>query len=280
MTGPSLTWRGKLGWIGFFLVGIVLFLSSFFLVAPLGVVTMFVVGVLVFAQVAFTAGLIHYPYRNFRGPGPNVRSLDAPEQGEYEQLCADSEAAVRGVWVTDDLRHAYGFAQLLGVIPGNRHLFVDVAFFDLYTPDERRAVVVRESRLATSYYFYFAQTLPVLVVLVYYGIELLAVGSIVISRWPFVPELLALLVLVGGLWTTRRKVYRADEFAAEQTSPEGVVNALATFADENRDSDAEWIYIKLVSLFWTRPSPDKRIDWIRKRFDVEESTVEEYTAEE
>lgn len=274
MTGPSLTWRGKLGWIGFFLVGVVLFLSSVFLTAPLGVVTMIVVGVLVLAQVGFTAGLIHYPYRNFRGPGPNVRSLDAPERSEYVQSCADSGTAVRGVWVTDDLRHAYGFAQVLGMIPGNRHLFVDAAFFDLYTPDERRAVVVREARLATSYYFYFAQTLPVLVVLVYYGIESLAVGSDAISRWPFVPELLAILVLFGSLWATRRKVYHADEFAAEQTSVDAVVSALETFADEKRASDVERAVIKLRSLFWTRPSPEKRIARLRDRFDAEESTTE------
>lgn len=273
-TSPSLTWRGKLGWLVFFVVAIVLIPLSAFVTAPLGLGAMFVVALLVLAQVGFTAGLVYYPYRSFRGPGPNVRAVDEPTRTEYAGLCTDLDAPVRGVWVTDDLRHAYGFAQVFGVIPGNRHLFVDAEFFDLYAPEERRAVIARETELATSYYFYFAQTMPVLVGLFYFVVEALTVDSWVASRWPFVPMGLAALLLIGGVWTLRRKIYRADRFAAEQTSPETVVSALATFADEKRDSNAEWAYVKLASWFWTRPSPEKRIERLRDRFDAESTTEE------
>lgn len=273
MTRPSLTWRGKLGWIGFFLLGFVLFLSSFFVTGPLGVVTMIVVAVLVLAQVAFTAGLVYYPYRNFRGPGPNVRAVDEPERSEYAQLCADSGAAVRDVWVTDDLRHAYGFAQVLGVIPGNRHLFLDAGFFDLYTPDERRAVVIRESHLASSYYFYFEQTLAILAALAYFGIELLIVDTSVGSRWPFVPELLGLLALVGGVLYVRRSVYAADRSAAEQTNAETVSSGLQKLSAKKAESKRETVRMKLFSLLWTRPSPEKRIEHLQNYFGVEGFTT-------
>ena len=262
---PSLTWRGKLGWLVVLVVAILLLFSSFFVTASLGIVTMLVVGFLVVAQVAFTAGLIYYPYRGFRSPGPNIRAVEESARREFVRLCADYQSPVRGAWVTDELRHAYGFAQVFGLMPGNRHLFLDTTFFDLYTPDERRAVIARETKLATSYYFFFAQTLALLVVLIYFGIKALTIDSWVVSRWPFVPELLALLLLTGGVWMTRQKVYRADEFAAEQTSVETVVSVLEKFASEKRESDSESAKIALLSAVWTRPSPEKRIDRLHER---------------
>lgn len=258
-----------------FLAALVLVPASLFLTAPLGVVSILAVALLIIAQIGAIAGLIYYPYRDFAGPGPNVRAVEEPLRTEFEALCAEWGTAVRGAWVSDELQHAYDYGQVFGLVPRNRHLFFDTVFFDLYTPDEQRAVVARESKLASNYYEFFEKTLPFLVALAYFGIEALAVDTAVGSRWPFVPELCALVLVVGGVWTTRRKVYRADQFAAERTSPEAIVSALETFADEKRGSDAEWAYIKFVSLFWTRPSPEKRVDRIRKRFDVEEGTAEE-----
>ena len=265
MTSPSLTWRGRLGQLVLFGVAVVLFFLSL-LVEPLGF-TRIIVGFLLVGLVSIVMGLTHYPYRSFRSPGPNIRAAEEPARTEYARSCADYGSSVRDVWVTDDLRHAYGFAQVLGLIPGNRHLFVDTAFFDLYTPDERDSIIARETKLATSYYFFFVQTLPILVVLCYFGIEVLTRNLWIVSRWPFVPEVLALLLLIGGVWMTRRKVYRADEFAAEQTSVETVVSVLQKFADEKRNSDTEKAKIKLLSLLWTRPSPEKRIEHLRNHFD-------------
>lgn len=272
---PSLTWRGKLGWVGLFLVALVLVPASLFLTAPLGVVSILAVAILIIAQVGAIAGLIYYPYRDFAGPGPNVRAVEEPRRTEFEALCAELGTTIRGAWVSDDLRDAYDYAQVFGFVPRNRHLFFDTTFFDIYAPDEQRAVVARESELASSYYELFEKTLPFLAALAYFGIEALAVDTVVGSRWPFLPELCALLLGIGGIRYARRQVYRADEFAAERTSPEAVVSALATFADEKRDSDVESIYIELVSRLWTRPSPEKRVDRIRKRFGVEEGTAEE-----
>jgi hypothetical protein len=242
--------------------------ASLFISAPLGIVPVFFFAFLILAQLGGVAGLIHYPHRGFLGPGPNIRSAKEPKRTEYEQLCADHEAPVRGVWITDDLRDAHGFAQVFGLVPGNRHLFLDAEFFDLYGTAERRAVVVQEATLADRYYDFFEKAYVILATIIYYGIERLLVDTSVGARWPFIPEVLGMVLAVAGVQYARRSVYAADRSAAEHTDPETVSSALEKLAAKKAESRRETLEMKFFSLFWTRPSPNKRIERLRERFDL------------
>jgi hypothetical protein len=243
--------------------------ASLFISIPLpGILPVFVLALLVILQCGFVGALIYYPYRSSAGPGPNVRSAEEPERTEYEQLCADHEAPVRGVWITDDLRDAHGFAQVFGLVPGNRQLFLDAEFFDLYGTAERRAVVVQEATLADRYYDFFEKAYVILATLIHFVIARLLVDTSVGARWPFIPEVLGMVLAVAGVQYARRSVYAADRSAAEHTDPETVSSALEKLAAKKAESRRETLEMKFFSLFWTRPSPNKRIERLRERFDL------------
>jgi Zn-dependent protease with chaperone function len=267
MTSPSLSWRGKLASAVLSVSGIQLSIFSVYLTRPFGFE--FIVGVLVLTLLLFgtVGGLLYYPYRDI--VGTNVQSADEPIQGEYTGLCAAYETSVRGVWTADQLQDTYGFADIDGVIPRNRYLFLDTTFFNLYSSAEQRAVVARECKLADNYYLVFAKTLVYLALESY--VITVIVGktfglSIVINR-PLVPEIVFVFVLLVGIRLTRRKVYEADEFAAKQTSVETVITTLEKFDQESQEDDDRWALIYLLSLLWTRPSPEKRIEHLQKQID-------------
>lgn len=277
MTTPSLSLRGKIGVLGFLAAGLVAVVLSPSFTTPFGTLTQFFVVVVLLVQSGITTGLLLRPYTRF--VGENVRRTDEPEATDYAQLCAEVGTPVEGVWTLDEFRESYGFAAVNGLVPGNRHLFLETTFFDAYAPEERTAVVVREAALARGYYQLFGKTVLYLAFIAYYAVVLVVLyasgASNPFSGWPLVPELLLALLFVGGVRYARRLVYRADRVAAERTDAETVISALKTFAEEKEESDRETVKVKLFSLLWTRPSPKKRIASLREHFDVEESPTRE-----
>lgn len=267
MVTPSLSWRDKLRVIGLLVLSLGVVYYSPSLTGPLGTYRSLFVVVLLVMQAGITIGLIVKPYTRF--VGENVRLTDEPERTDYARRCREWETPLQGVWTVDDLRNNYEFAEIYGLVPGNRHLFVETTFFDVYSPEERTAVVAAAAALADSYYELFAKTLIYLVFLAYYAVVLVVVyatgNPAPFQSWSFVPILVLAVTLVLGILFARRLVYGADRFAAEQTDEETVVAALRKFADEKGESEAESTRIRLLSLLWTRPSPSKRIDRLRER---------------
>jgi Zn-dependent protease with chaperone function len=267
MVAPSLSWREKFGVSGLLvlLLGVVYYLPL--ITEPLGTYRTLFVVVLFLMQVGITVGSLLRPYTRF--VGENVRLTEEPERTDYARCCREWGTPLRGVWTVDDLQNNYEFAEIYGLVPGNRHLFVETTFFELYSPEERTAVVATAAALADSYYELFAKTLVYLVFLVYYAAVLVviyATGSrSLFQGWSFVPALLLVGGLVLAILWGRHLVYEADRFAAEQTDVETVVAALRKFAGEKGESDAESTRIRLLSLLWTRPSPSKRIERLRER---------------
>lgn len=260
MTSPAITRRQKVGkWL---LYGstVALFLWTL-LLEPLGY-TRFIVGVLFALLVGVIARLLFYPYSDSWDAGDR-QSVQEPRRGEYERLAARYGVTLRGTWVSEGFSRIYGFAQVYGLIPNNQHLLLRETFFDLYTPEERRAIIARESKLATSHYNLYATTLPIDALIAYFFIRAY-VGGTPFDQWPFFSEGLALLLLLVGVWRTRQKVYRADAFAAEQTSPRTVVRALEKFVEKKQEDEDEAATITLLS-YWTRPSPESRINRLRDR---------------
>lgn len=272
MATPSLSLRGKLGVLGFLAAGLVVVVLSPSLTRPFDTWTQFFVVVVLIVQTGITTGLLLRPYTRF--VGENVRRADEPDATDYATLCAEGGTPVKGVWTLDEFRDAYGFAAIYGLVPGNRHLFLETTFFDAYAPEERTAMVVREAALARDYYQVFGKTVLYLAFLAYYAIVLVVLhvsgANNPFSGWPLVPEILFALLFVGGVRYARLSVYRADRVAAEQTDVETVVSAMEKFAYEKSESNRESARIKLLSLFWTRPSPEKRIEHLRNHFDVKE----------
>lgn len=268
---PSLSRRGKAGAFGFLLVCLAIVVFSPSITKPFGSWTQLFIVVVIIIQSGITTGLLLRPYTRF--VGENVRLTEDPERADYAQLCADFGVPVGGVWTLDDFRDSYGFAEIYGLVPGNRHLFLETSFFDVYTPDERIAVVAREAALAERYYQLLGKTLLYLVFLAYYAVVLVVLYASRVRNpfrnWLLVPEVFLGLLFVLGVWYARRTVYRADRYATEQTDVETVVSALEKFADEKGESDTETAKIKLLSAVWTRPSPVKRIERLRERFDTE-----------
>lgn len=266
MDSPSLSWRGKFGIVVAFIVLLVVVVTSPIITAPFGAWTQMFIVVLLILQLGIMIGLLLRPYTRF--VGPNLRAVNGPEHTEYARICRKHGPPIQGVWVTDDLQRSYGFAEIYGLLPRNRHLFLDTKFFDAYTPDERVAVIAREAALADNYYRVIGITLVYLVFLAYFAIVLAAVyvtgSQNPFPDWPFVPEFLLVVLFSAGIWYGRRIVYKADRFAAKLTDVETVIRVLETFDEEKQDSEKERVRIALLSLFWTRPSPQKRIDRLCK----------------
>lgn len=263
MDSLSLTRRGKVRYGVLYLLVIGLALLSMSLAVSFS--TAFQIGVLVLSLLFLgrVVGLLYYPYRD--AVGPNLRELEEPLRTEYAHLFAEYGTPVEGLWVTDELRDAYALAEIDGVIPHNRHIFLDSKYFELYTDDERVAVVARESKLAANFYQLLSKTLVFLTPVVYVAILILveSVPWLSLPSWPLVPEILLVPLVAVGVWITRMQVYQADEFAAEQTSVETVVRALAKFEREKSKTNDGRGEIALASILWTVPSPRKRIGRLR-----------------
>lgn len=277
MVTPSLSLRGKIGVLGLLAVGVTVVILSPTITEPFGTWTQFFIVVVLILQLGITTGILLRPYTRF--VGKNVRLAEDSGQTDYVQLCRKWGIPLRGLWTVDDLRNNYEFAEIYGLIPGNRHLFVETTFFEVYSPEERIAVVASAAALADSYYEFFSKTLIYLVVLFYYAAALVVVyateNRTLFQDWSFAPILLLVVAFVLAILFVRRIVYKADRFAAKQTDVETVIAALRKFADEKRASDTGRAKIDLLSLLWTRPSPSKRIERLREHFDVEEQTIQE-----
>lgn len=266
MSTPSLSWRGKAG----LLLGIVslfgLFPVTAYTIHPLGGGAVVVVYLVLFVGIGTIIRFTTDPYRG--KVGANTRRANEPAQTEYARLCAEHDVPVWGVWTVDELEWSYGLGEIWGLVPGNRHLFLETTFFDAYSADERTAAVLQEISLADSYYRFFATLLGGHVVIAYYvsirTVMAFTGSSNPFPNWPGVPELLLVLLFVIGVSYARRKVYRADRFAAERTNEETVVSVLETLDEIKREDDRERWETVVLSLLWTRPSPTKRIDRLQE----------------
>ena len=269
MSTPSLSWRGKAG----LLLGIVslfgLFPVAAYTIHPLGGGAVLVVYLVLFVGIGTIIRFTTDPYRG--KVGSDSRRASEPAQTEYAQLCAEHGVPVRGVWTVDELEWSYGLGEIWGLVPGNRHLFLETMFFDVYSGDERTAAVLQQIALADSYYRFLATLLGGHVVIGYYvsirTIMALTESSNPFPDWPGVPELLLVVLFVISVAYARRKVYRADRFAAERTDEATVVSVLEKLDEIKREDDRERWEIPVLSLLWTRPSPTKRIHRLQGRND-------------
>lgn len=263
---PSLSWRGKLAVLGGLVGCLYLSTQSVVLFAPIDSVWIqFFAAVVVLIASGVFVGLAARPYSGWAFP--DARPADERVRSEYADLCRASGVPVNGVWIADDLEGNAQLAEVAGVLPGKRHLFLDGELFEEYDSQERFAVVAQQASLADGYYRFFARTFVYLAIAVYYGLLAVAIelsgGSSPFPDWPLVPEVLLLALFALGTWHARRVVYRADRFATDRTSVDTVVGVLESRDEKRGDSKIARARTWLRSGAWTRPSPRKRIERLR-----------------
>jgi hypothetical protein len=266
--GPALSWRGKLGFLGGLVACLLLSAWSVPLFSALdSTLLQFFVVILVLMTAGIVLGCVYRPYSSIAFP--NARPADTRGWSEYADRCRAFGSPVNGVWVADNLKGNVGLAEIAGVLPWNRHLLLDEEFFETYDERQRLAVVAQQVSLADSYHWPFAKSLTYLALLAYYGLLVVAIelagGTNPFPDWPLVPEVFIPVLLAIGVWHGRRKVYRADRFAADRTDRETVIGALESLDARNAESDEERVKAWLLSTFWTRPSPRKRVEQLRNR---------------
>lgn len=268
-SSPSLPWPEKLGVLGVAVGFLLLGLWTPAVTEPLGTYVSFFVSVLVFLVGTVTIGQVLRPYgRKFR---ENVRPVDDSRYTEYSEWCAKYHTPVRGVWVTDVLRGSDEFAEISGLRVGDRHLFLNESFFDVYTPAERDAALAREAGRSKNRVLFLRAILVYLVLLAYFGFVL---GVVYVTgdrtpfpSWPLVPEILLVLLFAAGAWITRRTTFRANRFAAERTDTETVVSVLEKLEEAQESTDENPIRTVLRSVFGRKPSYRMQIKRLRERSD-------------
>ena len=264
--GPSLSWRGKLVVLGGLVGCLFLSTQSVVLSAPLDSIWIqfFLVVVVLMASGIFV-GLVARPY--FSRAFPDARPAAERVRSQYADLCRECGVPVNGVWIADDLKGNADLAEVAGVLPGKRHLFLDEELFEEYDSHERLAVVAQQASLAGGYYRLFVRTFVYLAITVYYGFLVVAIvlsgGASPFPDWPLVPEVLLLALFSLGTLHARRVVYRADRFAADETGVETVVGVLESLDARQRDSKTARIRTWVRSAVGARPSPRRRIERLR-----------------
>jgi hypothetical protein len=254
-SSPSLPWTEKLGILGIAVVFLFLGLWTPAVTEPLGTYVSFFVSVLVFLVGTVTLGQVLRPYgRKFR---ENVRAADDSRFAEYSERCANYRVPVRGVWVTDVLRGSDEFAEIAGLRPGDRHLFLNESFFDVYTPAERDAALAREAGRSRNYVLFLRAILVYLVLLAYFGLVL---GAVYVTgdrtpfpHWPLVPEITLVPLFAAGTWIARRATYRANRFAAERSDVATVVGVLEKLEEAQESTDENPARTVLHSIFGRKP---------------------------
>lgn len=260
---PSLSWRGKLAVLGGLVACWFLMMRSTALFAPLdSALLQFFLAVVVLLASGILLGLAARPY--FGRAFPDARPAAERVRSEYADLCRDCGVPVNGVWTAENLKGNADLAEVAGVLPGSRHLFLDEELFEEYDSRERLAVVAQQAALADDYYRIFTKTYVYLAILLYYGFLVVAIelsgGATPFPDWPLVPEVLLVALYALGVWRSRRTVYRADRVAADETSADALVAALEARDEDRGNSRLARVRTWLRAGAWNMPSPRKRVE--------------------
>jgi hypothetical protein len=237
--------------------------SVFLTIRIVGFIDSILIVFLLLLLFGFVLAGLKFPYES--RVGENVRPVTEPQNRELQRLYKENGVRPRGVWAVDS-SSKFTLAEIYGIVPGNRHLFVEDSFFEEFTEGERTAIIARTASLANKYSNIYDNVLVVLVPLIYYG-TVTVVGYVPAIGWktggqiPYTTELSLLVLYVVAIWYGRQVKYAADRDAVAQTDHETVVRMLEKTNELLDDNE-----VLVLSLFWTEPSPSKRIDKLRKKY--------------
>jgi len=185
----------------------------------------------------------------------DIEPVDDELATEIETFCSQQGVEIVGTYRIDtgDARQANGFAA---GVPGRYWVFLTDDLVEELDPAARRAVVAHE--LGHLNYHHLLQRAGFSAV---FWLVALAIHGAVLGSWVWL-VLAFLCYLYPALgWVTHRQEYEADEFAAELTSPETVVEMLEKLASVNKSRhDTGGIY----NLLTRHPSFDDRIRRIQR----------------
>lgn len=194
--------------------------------------------------------------------GTQTKDVPGGMAASVESGCARNGATVRSSWLTTD-DPSSGTAEIVGLLPWDRHLVVDEWLFASLGPTEREALLVREAALVRARHPVWSHLAGPAILAG--GAGLLALASLL----SVAGETIALLLVAGcavlyGFAAKRgvEKVFRADEHAARKTSTEAVVGLLETEATQADESG--WRRWPLSVLFM-HPTAIRRIERVRTR---------------
>lgn len=265
MTTPTLSVPGKIGALVAFVAAVPVGLLALVLSLPVfAISTSIFVALVAFVGWVVAVTIVVHPYSSL--VGTNVRPVSDERRRECERACEEHGITVRGVWTADSFRRSYVPANVFGVLPWNRHLFVEPEFFEEYAAEERAALLAQEASLAKQFYHVYSPTLLFSAALAYFGtLAVVRRASFAFPDVPMVPQLLFVVLLGVGIWLGRRAVYRADRYAAATVGQEALASALERLDEMTRESDEDRGVVVAYSLLWTRPSPRDRLERLRGR---------------
>lgn len=260
MTTPTLSVPGKIGALVAFVASVPVGLLALVLSLPaFAISTSLFVAFVAFIGWVVAVTIVVHPYSSL--VGTNVRPVSDERRRECERVCEEHGITVRGVRMADSFRRSYLPANVFGVLPWNRHLFVEPKFFEAYADEERTALLAQEAALAKQFYHVYSPTLLFSTTLAYFGVLAVARrASFAFPDAPMVPEVLFVVLLALGVWLGRRMVYRADRYAADTAGREALASALERLDETTRESDEDWGVVVAYSRLWTRPSPRDRLE--------------------
>lgn len=188
-----------------------------------------------------------------------LRSVSPPKQSDrtrLESLCEQAGLDVEEVRILTDAEETLEIYPR--GLPGRRHLYVSE--FALSFDDEMLGALLA-TNAGTLRHHYRAIKLSPLFGFLIAGVAALVWGSPILYA---ILIAVALLLPLPVLWTARRAVRRADDYAAKQMGSGTVANALERIATEqNLDIPSGG----LTTVFKSRPPLQDRIDRLRNKAD-------------
>ncbi|EMA10993.1 putative peptidase [Haloarcula vallismortis ATCC 29715] len=188
---------------------------------------------------------------------PVVRSVRTPDESTEATLTRLRERAgltVRDVRILDTDREGTANATVRGV-PGYRRLFVTSTF--LNTLDDETATALLAVQAGRQDARVLARVVAGLL------LALVPLFMTLADRGPLWPLFGASLgVFIVSLWTARRGVRAADDYAAERVGPDAVADALERYADVH---DMEPSRRRVSNPFSQSPPLGNRIDRLREQ---------------
>lgn len=192
-----------------------------------------------------------------------TRAIPGALRTDVERSCERAGVPLRGAWLSVN-PPGHRPATIAGIVAVDRHFIVDEWFFATLSSPERASLAAREAALVHSNYLLYTQVVVPFIALVS-GLALIAVGVVapladVVSANGIVAFALgASVVFLFALRHGRRKIYAADRFAAQQTSPSVVVSLLEKQVRHIGGPTAHWT----ASLVRLCPSTNRRIGRLR-----------------
>lgn len=211
-----------------------------------------------------------YPYR--RPVRSEARPLVSETTNRFEEICKVLGLSLLGVWLASESTSPK-LARVGGILPGNRHLFVDDALLEDFEKEAQLAVVALVAARAKRHFDIYRTAVPLLLVAIYILLEALGnyqsvPGSALLKSDWYVLE----IGLVIGLLVTsaygRRLVYAADRSAASATTPSTVADALEEIA--GGDGEGAMDRGRIKTWIAMEPSVRERVERIRSEFDSEQ----------